>query len=233
MILSDQTKFKAVEGAYSKGCFPLQDIFDQDICSFINLACYRIQRHRIATLKTWSLVKCYMLHGSKTESLEVFATRIISILSHSKHLPSSLPLWVGIFFKLIFSDSWHCRWISAWKRGPQALIHRKILLRRSSGCSTRSTWLTSMCGLRWMRSLPLISRRLGLSGPSKLLFSTIIYDCKAYHKFLRHHSGCIDEKAAVWHLVGEEEDRVWQELTGHTGEMESKGEDSENEDGSS
>jgi len=113
MILSGQMKFKAVKGAYSEGCFLLQGIFDHDICSFINLACYRIQRHRIATLKTWPLVKCYMLHGSKMESLEAFTTRIISILSHLKYLSSSLPLWVGIFFKLIFSDSWHCRWSSA------------------------------------------------------------------------------------------------------------------------
>ena len=90
-----------------------------------------------------------------------------------------------------------------------------------------------MCGLRWTRSLPLISGRLGLSGPSKLLFSTVIYDCKAYHEFLRRHSGCIDETAAVRHLVGEEEDRVRQELAGHTGETESEGEDSENGDGSS
>jgi len=79
-----------------------------------------------------------------------------------------------------------------------------------------------------MRSLLLISGRLGLSGLSKLLFSTIIYGCKAYHEFLRCHSGCIDETAAVQHLVGEEEDCVQQELAGHT----SEGEDSKNEDGS-
>jgi len=43
----------------------------------------------------------------------------------------------------------------------------------------------------------------------------------------------MDKMAAVRHLVGEEKDRVQQELAEHTGKTESEGEDSKNEDGSS